>query len=60
MSTRKFHEMIGGLEKNRCEMPVVDAQLHVVDFLQDGDGLKQLIKQMDRAGSRLRLCLDFQ
>lgn len=50
MSTREFHERIAGLKENRCEMLVVDAHLHCVDFLQDGDGLERLIEQMDVAG----------
>jgi len=50
MTTRVFHERISELEMNRCDMLMVDAHLHIVDFLQDSDGLEQLSEVMEASG----------
>jgi predicted TIM-barrel fold metal-dependent hydrolase len=34
---------------DRCDRPVIDAHLHVVDFLQESDGLARLLDRMDAA-----------
>lgn len=50
MSTREFLEKAATLDPRHCGMPLVDAHLHSVDLLQEGDDLDTLIDRMDEAG----------
>ena len=42
----RFHEKITSHNQTRTNQPVIDAHLHFVDFIQDTDGIKRLLKAM--------------
>jgi len=47
---RSFHEAIESSGSgDTCDRPVIDAHLHMVDFLQESDGLTRLLDRMDAA-----------
>ena len=48
---RNFHQKILNIPKDRIKTSggIVDMHIHMVDFVQDTDGLKSLIKIMDKA-----------
>lgn len=48
--TKDFHRAIRDSSAKRCSRPVVDAHLHAVDFLQESQGLGELVGMMDQAG----------
>jgi hypothetical protein len=45
-----FHDVVSSQEFDTCEYPVVDAHVHFVDFLQESQGLRALLRAMDEAG----------
>ncbi len=42
-----FHHKIIAHTETRAAVPVIDAHLHFVDFIQDSDGLPRLLQAMD-------------
>ena len=44
-----FHDRVVNQKEKSVDIPSIDAHLHFVDFLQETDGMKKLIKNMDKA-----------
>jgi len=40
----RFHEKITTHDETETIQPVIDAHLHFVDFIQDTDGIRRLLK----------------
>ncbi len=45
-----FHKKITDQTETRVVVPVIDAHLHFVDFVQESDGIHGLLKAMDAGG----------
>jgi len=43
----RFHEKATSHGEERADIPVIDAHLHYVDFIQESDGLDKLLAAMD-------------
>jgi predicted TIM-barrel fold metal-dependent hydrolase len=43
----KFHQKIMAHDEVRAVLPVIDAHIHFVDFIQDTDGIRHLLEAMD-------------
>lgn len=44
-----FHQKIKEHNETKMDLPTIDAHLHLVNFLQEGEGLEKLIQEMDKA-----------
>ncbi len=45
-----FHQKIAAHPEVKAAVPVIDAHLHFVDFIQESDGIRGLLGAMDAAG----------
>ena len=48
----RFHERITTHDETETIQAVIDAHLHFVDFIQDTDGIRRLLKAMDAGNVR--------